>query len=105
VHLTRKADAGDFFGAKICTADGLPDCNGGGPPPVFRLLLCPADPRRSKWLVFFGGGRNDAAMAIDDDGARSPGANVDPEYVNGASSTDGLLAQDMGTETIPLRWS
>jgi hypothetical protein len=87
VHLTGEADAGDFLGAKICTCDGFADRDVGGTPPVFRLLLGPADLRRSERLVFFSGGGNDAAVAIDDDGACASGTNVYSEYVNTASRT------------------
>jgi hypothetical protein len=78
VHLTGEADAGDFFGAKICVRNGFANRDAGGTPPVFGVLLGPADLRRSEGLVFFGGGRDDAAVAVDDDGARSSGTNVNP---------------------------
>jgi hypothetical protein len=45
VHLTGEADAGDFFGAKICARDGFLNRNAGGAPPVFGVLLGPADLR------------------------------------------------------------
>jgi len=78
MHLTGEADAGDFLGAQICVRDGLANRNAGGPPPVFGVLLGPADLRRSEGLVFFSGGGDDAAVAVDDDGARSSGTNVNP---------------------------
>jgi hypothetical protein len=78
VHLTGEADAGDFFGAQICARDGLANRDGGGTPPIFGVLLGPANLRRSEGLVFFGGRGDDAAVAIDDDGARSSGTNVNP---------------------------
>jgi hypothetical protein len=78
VHLTGEADAGDFFGAQICARDGLANRDAGGTPPIFGVLLGPADLRRSEGLVFFGGRGDDAALAIDDDGARSSGTNVNP---------------------------
>src|SRR6266568_3153346 len=106
VHLTGEADASDFFGAEIGARDGLLNRNTRGPPPIFWLLLGPAYLGRSKGLVFFGGGGDHAAMAIDDDGARSSGTNVNPEYVNRASPQQpALLAQDIGREPIALRWS
>jgi len=73
VHLTGEADAGDFFGSKVGTRDSFANRDAGGTPPVFGVLLGPADLRRIERLVFFGGGRDDAAIAIDDDGARSSG--------------------------------
>jgi len=77
--LTGEADAGDVFGAEVGTRDSIANREAGGTPPVFRVLLGPADLRRSERLVFFGSGRDDAAVAIDDDGARSSGTNVDPK--------------------------
>jgi len=85
VHLTGEADAGDFFGSKVGTRDSFANRDAGGTPPVFGVLLGPADLRRSERLVFFGGGRDDAAIAIDDDGARSSGTYVNPKYVDSAS--------------------
>jgi hypothetical protein len=87
VHLTGEADAGDFFSAQVCTREGFANGDAGGTPPVFGMLLGPADLRRSEGLVVFGGGRDDAAVAVNDDGARSSGTNVNPEYVDRASST------------------
>jgi hypothetical protein len=78
VHLTGEADAGDFFCAQICARDGLANRDAGGTPPIFGVLLGPADLRRSEGLVFFGGGGDDSAVAVDDDGARSSGTNVNP---------------------------
>jgi hypothetical protein len=43
------------------------------------MLLGPADLRRGEGLVVRGGGRNNAAVAINYDGARAAGANVNPE--------------------------
>ena len=85
VHLTGQAGASDLFGAKVGTRDGLANCDAGSTPPVFRLLLCPADLRRSEGLMFFGGGGDHAAVAVDDEGARSSGTHVYSEYVNRAS--------------------
>src|SRR5258708_31792065 len=85
VHLTGEADASDVVGSKVGARDGFANRDAGGTPPVFGVLLCPTNLRRSEWLVFFGGGRDDAAIAVDDDGARSSGTDVNPEYVDRAS--------------------
>ena len=87
MHLTGETYAGDVFSAKVGTRDGFANRNTGGAPPVLRLLLGPANLRRSKGLVFFRGRGDDVAVAINDDGARSSGTNVNPEYVDRASST------------------
>ncbi len=49
------------------------------------MLLGPANPRRSEGLVFFGGGGDDAAIAIYNDGARPSSTNVNPKYEDVAS--------------------
>jgi len=51
------------------------------------MLLSPADLWRSKWLVVLGGGRDDAAVAIENESARAASADVNSEYVDEASST------------------
>jgi hypothetical protein len=87
VHLTGEANANDFFSFEVGTRDDLANRDAGGAPPVFGMLLGPADLRRSEGLMLFRGGGDDPAVAIDDDGARSSGTNVNPEYVDRASST------------------
>jgi hypothetical protein len=94
--LAGEADASDFFGAQVCTGDGFANRDAGGAPPVFGLLLGPANLRRSERLMFFRGGGDDAAPAVDDDGARSSGTNVNPEYVDIASSTGGVAWPRLG---------
>ena len=70
------------------------------------MLLGPADLQRSKGLMLFRGGSDDAALAINDNGTRSPGANVNPEYVDRASSTaDVAYPRYLEEKTIALRWS
>jgi len=106
VHLAGEADAGDIFGAKTRIRDGLANRDAEGTPPVFGVLLSPADLRRSEGLVLFGGGGDDAARAIDNDGARPSGTNVNPKYEDVASlDLRPRPAAKIGRETIPLRWS
>ncbi len=70
------------------------------------MLLGPTDLRRSEGLMLFRGGGDDPAVAIDDDGARSSGTNVNPEYVDRASSTaDVAYPRYLEEKTIALRWS
>jgi len=45
VHLTGEANASDFFGAEIGILDGLANCDTSGTPPIFGVLLGPADLR------------------------------------------------------------
>jgi len=85
VHLSGEADASNFFGAEIGARDGFTNRDAGGTPPILGVLLGPTDLLRSEGLVLFRGGRDHAATAIDDDGARSSGTNVNPEYVDEAS--------------------
>jgi len=93
VHLTGEANTSDFFSVEIGTRYGLANRNARGAPPVLRLLLGPADLRRSEGLMLFRGGRDDAAVAVDDECARSSCTNVNPEYVDGASSTAGVACR------------
>jgi hypothetical protein len=79
VHLAGKADAGDVFAAEIRFGERLADGEAGGAPPVFGMLLGPADLRRGEGLVIRGGGRDNATVAIDYDGARAASANVNPQ--------------------------
>jgi hypothetical protein len=60
------------------------------------VLLGPADLRGGEGLVLFRSGRDEAAVAIDDEGARSSGADVDSEYVDRASSI---------TSGVEQRWT
>ena len=102
MHLSGEADASNFFGAEIGACYGLANRDAGGTPPIFGVLLGPADLGRSKRLMLFRGGRDDAATVIDDEGARSSGTNVNSEYVDGASSTAGAARKILG-EPIALR--
>jgi len=90
VHLPGKANAGNLLGAEIRGGNGFANRDAGRAPPIFRLLLCPSDLRRSEGLMFFRGGGDDAALAIDDEGAGSSGTNVDSKYVDKTSSTESV---------------
>jgi hypothetical protein len=85
MHLPGEADAGNFFGAQICTCNSFADRDASGAPPVFGLLLGPPDLRRSEGLMFFRGGGDDTALAVDDEGASSSGTNINSENVDRAS--------------------
>jgi len=79
VHLPGKADAGDFLRAETSASKRFANRDARGAPPVFRTLFCPTNLGRSKGLVLFRGGGDDAAAAIDDEGARSSRTNVNPQ--------------------------
>jgi hypothetical protein len=85
VHLTGKADAGDVFAAEIRFGERLADGEAGGAPPIIGMLFGPADLRRGEGLMIRSGGRYNAAVAIDYDGACSAGADVNPKQVDRAS--------------------
>jgi hypothetical protein len=87
MHLAGEADAGDVFASEICSSKRFANCFAGGAPPVFGMLLRPANLRSRERLMFLRGGRNETAALIDDDSARAPSANVNPKYVDMASST------------------
>src|SRR5260370_7282792 len=87
VHLTGEANASDFFGFEAGTRDDLANRDARGAPPVFGMLLGPADLRRSKGLMLFRGGSDDPALAIDNHGPRSSVATLNPDSVNRTSST------------------
>src|SRR5438477_2801593 len=100
VHLSGEADASNFFGAEIGARDGFTNRDAGGTPPILGVLLGPTDLLRSEGLVLFRGGRDHAATAIDDDGARSSGTNVNPEYVDGASLDGQCYPPKMSGESL-----
>jgi len=87
VHLPGETDASNFFSTQIRAGDRFANRDTRGTPPVFRLLLGPADLRRSERLMLFRGGGDDAALAVDDEGASSSGTNIDSKNVDRASST------------------
>ena len=76
MHLARQADAGDVARAKAGVGESFTNRNGASPPPVFRVLFGPSDLRRSEGRVFLGRGREQAALFVDDEGARAAGAYV-----------------------------
>jgi hypothetical protein len=79
VHLAGEADAGDFFAAEVRGRKRLANRDAGGAPPVFGVLLGPADLGRGEGLMLFGSRGDDATVVIDDDDASSSGTNVNPE--------------------------
>jgi hypothetical protein len=65
VHLTGKADAGYILTAEIRARKRFANGEAGRAPPVFRMLLGPANLRRGKGSMIRGGGGDNAAVAVD----------------------------------------
>jgi hypothetical protein len=76
VHLAGEADAGNVVGAQVRAGESFANRDRAGAPPVFRVLLGPADLGRGEGCVFFGCGCEQAALFVDDQGARAAGAYV-----------------------------
>jgi hypothetical protein len=76
VHLAGKAHAGDCIRRNIPLGQRFADGNTTRPPPVLGTLLRPADFRRGKWNVLFGGGSNNFPLLIDNQGARTASTDV-----------------------------
>lgn len=87
MHLARETNARHIFAGEIRARKRFANCNAGGVPPVLRLLLRPADLRSRERLMICRGGRNEPSGLINDDRARAAGADVNPKYVDKASST------------------
>lgn len=96
MHLAGEADAGEVFAGEVRTRKRFANRNAGGAPPVFGLLFRPANLRRCERLMIGRSGRNEPPALIDDDGARAAGANVNPEYVDKASSSASSKSQLRG---------
>jgi len=96
MHLAREADTGNFFRLPVGVRKSLSDGDARRAPPVFRVLLGPADLWSSKGLVFFRGRRNDAAGIVDNQGAGSPRANVNSQDVDRPSSTKSCSREILG---------
>ena len=79
VHLSREANASDLGATEFCLAESLANCHATGPPPICRMLLCPADPWRGKRLVPLHGGGNHLATLVDHERTGPACADVDAE--------------------------
>jgi hypothetical protein len=66
VHLPGETYAGDVFGAQTGFGDGFRNRDTTGPPPIFGMLLGPADFGRGEGRVLFGCGCDDAPALVDD---------------------------------------
>jgi hypothetical protein len=76
MHLTRKAYARNVFSTKL----GLPQCltnrDATSPPPIFRVLLGPANLWGSKWLVFFRRRCQRGTTLVNNERSRTAGPDI-----------------------------
>jgi hypothetical protein len=79
MHLAAQADAGDLFALSVTFLEQLAYGALAGFPPIVRILLGPTASRRCKRLVFVDSRCDDRAAFVDQQGARSPGADIDPQ--------------------------
>jgi hypothetical protein len=104
MHLAGEANAGNVFAREIRSLECVANRCAGGAPPVFRMLLGPADLRRGEGLMVFRGRRDNGAAAIDYDRARPARANVNPEYVD-KSLLENFKSEKLKTSyTVKGRW-
>jgi hypothetical protein len=79
VHLAAEADTGDLRGCGVVLSQKLADGGLAGLPPVVWVLFRPTAARRREGLMFVNGRSNDRAAFVDQQGARSPGTDIDPQ--------------------------
>ena len=84
VHLAREADAGDRIGRRAAFRQHRADRLLAGPPPVVGILLGPGGSWRRERGVVPRLGPEQAAVVVEDQGARAARADVDAENRNGA---------------------
>jgi hypothetical protein len=92
VHLSRKADAGDRVAANGGAGERSANRQAAGAPPIARILFGPTGARRCERRVLLDAGAENAAVRVDDQGARSAGAHVDAENLNGRDSFSLFIA-------------
>ncbi len=78
MHLSGQADAGNLVAAQIALRQRRRHGHTARAPPVSRVLLRPADLRRGKGLMLFGGRGNYTAALVNDESARTSGTHIDP---------------------------
>jgi hypothetical protein len=79
MHLAAEADAGDLFAFGVTLFQQLANGALAGLPPIVRVLFGPTSAGRCKRLMLVDGRCDDRAGFIDQQGARSPGADIDSE--------------------------
>jgi len=79
MHLPGKTHARNVRAAQPGFREGRFDGKSAGAPPIFRVLLGPANLRRTEMLMLFRSGRDDFSLCINDQGARSARAYINPK--------------------------
>lgn|SRR5580700_10462077 len=82
MHLPREADARDVLRPQAGLRQGAAPGDTTCPPPIFGVLLRPADLRRSERLMFFSGRTHHVPLAVNDQRTRPTRAYVYSKYVN-----------------------
>jgi hypothetical protein len=77
MHLSGEADAGNLLATQVALFESFADGRAARLPPVFGMLFSPADLGRGKGLMLRRGGSDEPPLRVDDERARSSGANVD----------------------------
>jgi hypothetical protein len=77
MHLPGEAHAGNVLAAQLALFESFADGRATRFPPVFRMLFGPADLGRGERLVLRCGGGDEPSLLVNNDRARSSGANVD----------------------------
>jgi hypothetical protein len=87
MHLSGEADAPDRISVGPQLAQSPPDRQGAGSPPIPGILFRPSQLRRRKGRVILGSGRNDFPALVNDQSARTAGADINSEELDIFSST------------------
>ena len=85
VHLTREADGGDGLGRETGRPESLGNSEGGGAPPVARVLLGPAGLWTGEIGVLFRARCKDDTALINNDRASAASTDINTEEWDDAS--------------------
>jgi hypothetical protein len=85
MHLAGEADAGDIVRPSPSPLNCFGYGDAAGAPPVFGMLLSPANVRRGKWGVLLSGGTGDSALLIKNQCACPAGSNINAQSENDLS--------------------
>lgn len=82
MHLSGETQTSNVAPPQSGTLQSAWNGNRTSSPPIVRLLLGPANLQRRKGSVLFRGGGNYTSVLIHNQGTRSAGSYVNPEYVD-----------------------